>query len=190
MSKILYLVPLVGFTEEEKTRREKLANSFLTQGKNEVVVEDIEEGPISIESSIEEYMCVGGMLKKLVAVQNKYDAAIIGCAGDPGLVPAKELVDIPIIGPLEASLHVASMLGETFTVIPSSVSTISRKLRYYGMEHKLASAEGIHFPCPGNGKEQGRSCQRILKKREKGCRTGQCFMHYHRLYDNRFSSNR
>ena len=163
MSRILYLVPLVGFTKEEKTRRERLANSFLTQEKNEVVVEDIEEGPVSIESSIEEYMCVGGMLKKLVAVQDNYDAAIIGCAGDPGLVPTKELVDIPIIGPLEASLHVASMLGETFTVIPSTFSTISRKLRDYGMEHRLASAEGIHFPVLEMAKNKEEVAKEFLK---------------------------
>jgi len=167
MSRILYLVPLVGFTKEEKTRRERLANSFLTQEKNEVVVEDIEEGPVSIESSIEEYMCVGGMLKKLVAVQDNYDAAIIGCAGDPGLVPAKELVDIPIIGPLEASLHVASMLGETFTVIPSTFSTISRKLRDYGMEHRLASAEGIQFPVLEMAKNKEEVAKEFLKGAKK-----------------------
>lgn len=156
MSRILYLVPLIGFSEEEKTRREKLANSFLTQEKNEVVVEDIDEGPISIESSIEAYMSVGGILKKLVAVQNEYDAAVIGCAGDPGLVPARELVNIPVIGPLEASLHVASMLGETFSVIPSIFPAILRQLRNYGMERKLASVGAIDFPVleMANNKEE------------------------------------
>jgi len=149
MSNILYLVPGVGLSKEEKKRREKLANSFLTQEKNKVVVEDIDEGPISIESSIEEYMSVGGTLKKLVEVQDKYDAIIIGCAGDLGLAPARELAKIPIIGPLESSLCIASMLGEKFsiiTVVDSIVPAISRTLRDYSMDHKCASINVINFP--------------------------------------------
>lgn len=135
--------------DEEKKRRERLANSFLTQEKNEVIVEDVEEGPITIESSIEEYMSVGGMLKKIVEVQSRYDAVIIGCAGDPGLAPARELAEIPIIGPIEASSYVASMLGEKFsiiTVLDSVVPAIWRTLRDYGLDHKCASVRVINFP--------------------------------------------
>jgi len=136
-------------SEKEKKRREKLANSFLTQEKNRVIVEDTDEGPVSIESSVEEYMSVGGILKKLVIVQDKYDAAVIGCAGDPGLTPARELAEIPIIGPIESSFYVASMLGEKFsiiTVLDSIVPAIWRTLRDYGMAHKCASIRVINFP--------------------------------------------
>jgi len=148
MSKILYLVPGVGMPEEEKKRREKLANSFLTQEKNRVFVEAVDEGPISIESSIEEFMSVGGTLKKLVEVQGQYDAVVIGCAGDPGLAPARELADIPIIAPFEASISVASMLGDKFsivTILDSIVPAIWRTLRDYDVDHKCASVRVINF---------------------------------------------
>ncbi|HUV07420.1 MAG TPA: aspartate/glutamate racemase family protein [Spirochaetia bacterium] len=149
MAKILYLVPGVGLSDEEKKRRENLANSFLTQKENRVFVDDVDEGPSSIESSVEEFMSVPGTLKKLVEVQEDYDAMIIGCAGDPGLVPARELARIPVIGPIESSLAVASMLGENFsiiTVLDSIVPAIWHILRAYGLEHKCASVRVVNCP--------------------------------------------
>ena len=149
MAKILYLVPGVGLSVEELERRQGIANSFLTQDKNEVIVEAVDDGPLSIESSIEEAMSIGGILKKLVEVQNRYDAVVLGCAGDPGLAPARELSRIPVIGPIEASFHVAAMLGEKFsmvTVLDSIVPAIWRVLREYGLEHKCASVRVIDYP--------------------------------------------
>jgi allantoin racemase len=149
MASILYLVPGVGLSVEELKRRERVANSFLTQDKNKVVVEAVDEGPLSIESSIEEAMSIGGMLKKLVAVQGRYDAMVIGCAGDPGLAPARELARIPVVGPIEASFHTAALLGEKFsmvTILDSIVPAIWRVLREYGLEHKCASVRVIDYP--------------------------------------------
>src|SRR5207247_4412784 len=34
-----------------------------------------------------------------------YDAVIVGCCYDPGVRVARELVDIPVVGPLEAALN-------------------------------------------------------------------------------------
>jgi len=149
MAKILYLVPGVGLSRDEQKRREGLANSFLTQEKNSVAVEAVDEGPISIESTIEEAMSVGGILKKVAEAQDRYDAIIIGCAGDPGLAAARELSSIPVIGPIEASFHLACLLGESFTmvtVLDSIIPAIWRSLRDYGLEHKCASVRAIDFP--------------------------------------------
>jgi len=46
-----------------------------------------------------------------------YDAVVVGCCYDPGVRVARELVDIPIIGPLEAAMNHASYVGHRFTVI-------------------------------------------------------------------------
>lgn len=167
MSKILYLIPGVGMPEEEMRRREKLANSFLTSNGNKVAVEAVDEGPISIESSVEEAMAVGGILKKLVSVQDRYDAMIIGCAGDPGLAPARELARIPVVGPIEASFHTAAMLGEKFamvTVLDSIVPAIWRVLREYGLEHKCASVRVIDYPVLEMHKDPDGVAQALLRE--------------------------
>jgi len=46
-----------------------------------------------------------------------YDAVIVGCCYDPGVRVARELVDIPVIGPLEASMQMAAYYGHDYVVI-------------------------------------------------------------------------
>jgi allantoin racemase len=45
------------------------------------------------------------------------DAVIVGCCYDPGVRVARELVDIPVIGPLEASMQMAAYYGHDYVVI-------------------------------------------------------------------------
>lgn len=51
------------------------------------------------------------------AEKSGYDAFIIGTAPDPGIREAKTLVDIPVIGYSEVSMHIACMLGTHFSYI-------------------------------------------------------------------------
>ena len=46
-----------------------------------------------------------------------YDAVVVGCCYDPGVRVARELVDIPVVGPLEAAMNHVSYFGHRFTVI-------------------------------------------------------------------------
>ncbi|HUG29940.1 MAG TPA: aspartate/glutamate racemase family protein [Candidatus Limnocylindria bacterium] len=46
-----------------------------------------------------------------------YDAVVVGCCYDPGVKVAREIVDIPVVGPLEAAMNHASYFGHRFTVI-------------------------------------------------------------------------
>jgi len=167
MATILYLVPGVGMSEKEKHRREKLANDFLTNKTNRVIVEDIDEGPKSIESTVEEALTAKGVLKKLAQVQDQYDAVILGCAGDASLIPAREFSKIPIIGPLEASLHVASMLGDNFsiiTVLDSLIPSFWRILRMYGMHDKCVSVRSIEIPVLEINKKKEEVTKRFAKE--------------------------
>jgi allantoin racemase len=41
------------------------------------------------------------------------DGAMVLCSGDPGVAEARTLLDIPVVGPLEASVHLASMYART-----------------------------------------------------------------------------
>jgi allantoin racemase len=49
--------------------------------------------------------------------QNGFDAVIVGCCYDPGVRVARELVDIPVIGPLEAALAFAPYVGHSTVVV-------------------------------------------------------------------------
>ncbi|MFX0053051.1 MAG: Asp/Glu racemase, partial [Candidatus Hermodarchaeota archaeon] len=84
---LLYLSPGAGMSENEIQNRESIANS-ISRPDTDVTVLEVGVGPLSIESAIEEYMAIGPMLEKMREIGNeKYQAIIIGCAGDPGLKP-------------------------------------------------------------------------------------------------------
>src|SRR5687767_6737863 len=45
------------------------------------------------------------------------DGAMVACSGDPGITEARTLVDIPVVGPWEATLHLASSYAYRFGVV-------------------------------------------------------------------------
>ncbi|MFX1533371.1 MAG: aspartate/glutamate racemase family protein [Promethearchaeota archaeon] len=149
---LLYLLPGAGMPEEEIKRRAKIANSITSFG-NKVSVMEVGKGPLSIESSIEEYMAIGPMLQKLLEINNekRYDAIIIGCAGDPGLKPARELLDIPVIGPAESSYLFACMISDRFSILSILHAGVASedgsrvRLREMGLEGRLASVEFVEL---------------------------------------------
>lgn len=73
------------------------------------------------------------------AEKSGYDAFIIGTAPDIGLRDAKSIVDIPVIGYSEASMHIASMLGSRFSYI-GFVNMAERHVenaRIYGLGERI-----------------------------------------------------
>jgi allantoin racemase len=147
VSDILYLMPGKGASKDEMERREKIANTFLTNPKNRIIVDNIGEGPISIESSIEGDLSIEGMARKVIKTRGQYDAIIIGCADDPGLFSLRELMDIPVVGPFESSIAMASLLGEKYsviTILESGFPEIRMILRKYGVDQKCASIRAIN----------------------------------------------
>jgi Asp/Glu/hydantoin racemase len=72
-----------------------------------------------------------------------YDAIIVGCCFDPGVRVAREVVDIPVIGPLEAAVNMASYFGHDYSIVTDARKTatwIADLLRVYGNDR----CRGIH----------------------------------------------
>jgi Asp/Glu/hydantoin racemase len=60
----------------------------------------------------------GAVALEMLAEQHRnVDAAIIAAFGDPGLLAARELFDIPVIGMAEAAMLAACMLGRSFAIV-------------------------------------------------------------------------
>ena len=62
---------------------------------------------------------IGGtiVLEMLAEHHAGSDAAIIAAFGDPGLMAARELFDLPVIGLAEAAMLTACMLGRAFSIV-------------------------------------------------------------------------
>ena len=56
-------------------------------------------------------------LEMLAEHHRSADAAIIAAFGDPGLLGARELFDIPVVGMAEAAMLTACMLGRRFAIV-------------------------------------------------------------------------
>jgi len=134
---------------QELVRREAFLSRHAFEG-TAVEVRETGAGPASVESSVEEYLSVPGLLEAAPRLEAQgFDAIIVGCFGDPGLSPARELVDIPVVGPGEASGHVAAQLGLRFsvlTVVEEVVPSIRRQMRSQGLEGYLADVRAVNVP--------------------------------------------
>ncbi len=73
-----------------------------------------------IASRAEAQIAGAQVLETIATHQANVDAVIIAAFGDPGLVAARELFDLPIIGMAEAAVLTAAMLGDRFAVVTFS----------------------------------------------------------------------
>jgi allantoin racemase len=73
-----------------------------------------------IASRAEAQLAGSTVLEMLAEHRRGYDAAIIAAFGDPGLIAARELFDLPVIGMAEAAMHTACMLGQRFAIVTFS----------------------------------------------------------------------
>ncbi len=150
--RILDILPLVeneevrGMLKERDRIRKQLSDR--TNGMVELDVVTIDGGAVSIESYFDEAINIPYFLHKL-SIAKEYDAVIIDCFGDPGLDAARELLDIPVIGPNHSALHLASQVGGRFSVIsvlPQLEHPIRDLARKYGLENNLVSVRNMNIP--------------------------------------------
>lgn len=57
------------------------------------------------------------------------DAVMVACSGDPGVVEARTVVSIPVVGPMEAALHLACTYGHGIGIVTVADSTWSAYMR-------------------------------------------------------------
>lgn len=151
--KIVYLIPgPMGRSEAgraEVERRGRLLRNYAAP-QTEIGIQDVAEGPASIESMYEEYLSIPAAVRSSVELEQAgWDAIILGCYGDPGLDALRELVSIPVIGPGEATALMAASLGHRFSIITITESVIAfteRLVRNVGVGDKLASVRVVDIP--------------------------------------------
>ncbi|PRC42328.1 Asp/Glu racemase [Mycobacterium sp. ITM-2017-0098] len=89
------------------------------------------DGPPSIENDDDERRSVPGLLAILGAarrrpVDQRPDAYVVACFGDPGLEEARAALDVPVLGIAQAAMHAAALAAGSFSVVTSMSSTIER----------------------------------------------------------------
>lgn len=93
------------------------------------------------------------MLKR----EKDYDAAVIGCVGDPGLDAARTMIDKPVVGLFESDYTMAKFNGSRYSIVTSGnweeISAWHLELRKKGESENIASIRYIDSTVEGTLKE-------------------------------------
>ncbi len=162
-------------TSESMTDHIREALVEIKRSDTELTVVCPDKGPETIESAYDEAFAVPptlDLVKK--ANEDGYDAVILACFSDPGLEPAKEISDIPVIGIEEASLHVAAMLGAKFSVMTPRKQRIPSKREHVhmrGLGHFLASVRSLDLTVAETDADPERTKRRVLEVAQEAVET-------------------
>ncbi len=80
--------------------------------------------------------------------EDGYDAVICGCCYDPAVLTARELVNIPVIGPMEASINLLSYYGRTAVIVTDHVkagSLMKDYVKIYGASERILGFDVINW---------------------------------------------
>lgn len=148
--KIAVIVPNSGMTPEALAERASFLHSVARPG-TEVALFKNQQGPLSIESEAERDEASYHIVEHIRSLASQgFDAFIPWCAADPGVYAAREVVDVPVVGPLHASCLYAALLGYRFTlIIPRADDRpVIRRVRSLGFADHLGTVRQIDRTVP------------------------------------------
>jgi len=113
-------------------------------------VVSLAQGPASVECRYDEAIATPDVLRQVKeAAQEGFDAVIVDCFGDVGVKAAREIAEIPVIGPGESSMLLAVALGQRFsviTVLRNLLPVVYETAEVLGLHRKLASVRYVDIP--------------------------------------------
>lgn len=119
-------------------------------GETRISATNPKNGPVSIESHFDEAISAVGMLDEIRrGADEDVDAYIIACFGDPGLLAARELTAVPVIGIAEAAFHFATLISTRFSVVTTLGRTCiiaEHLLQNYGFSHHCRKVRAAEIP--------------------------------------------
>lgn len=149
-------------------RRRLRALQHLTRQDVKLSMVSLDNGPPSIETEYDEALATPGVIQRTQEVsRRKVEAIVIDCMIDPALPAAREIVNIPVIGPGEASMALASMLSNRWsivTVMKSLIPIFQRRAMTYGFDRRLVSVRSIEIPVLDLQSARQRMEQKLLEE--------------------------
>lgn len=146
MSRICFLNPF-GTDDYDELIAATLRPSL--RAGTEVEIRHLDDCPRNIDYYVPKHLVEVEVLRAVRrADRDGFDALVIGCCYDPALTQARELTDMPVIGPLEASVALARHFGHRFSVVTDhrkAVPELEDLVRRYGLESNCRSVRAIDW---------------------------------------------
>jgi allantoin racemase len=115
----------------------------------EVEFTHLENCPRNIDYYLPKHLMEVEVFREVVRADREgVDAFVIGCCYDPGVAVARELTDMPVVGPLEASVLLSRFFGHRFSVVTDhrkAVPELEDLVRLYGIEANCRSVRAIDW---------------------------------------------
>lgn len=119
------------------------------RGTTEVEIRHLQHAPRNIDFFAGKHLVETEIMKAAIeAEQDGFDAFVIGCCYDPALSQCRELVDIPVIGPMEASVLLSRLFGHSFAIVTDhykAVPELRDMVRRYGVEPNCRAIDAIDW---------------------------------------------
>ncbi len=176
MMKIKVIIPNYGMNRNTLDEREAMLSRSVSEGVK-ISVDCIEEGPAVVQRHTDEINAAVPLIRQGSGAEREgYDAVVVYCFSDVAVSALREHVAIPVIGPGEASLAVASMISNRFLVITTTEVNIPRTYRRLMSSpvarEKMAGIKSLEIgvqglrDCPRKTMENLRSVIRGFQKEE------------------------
>jgi allantoin racemase len=106
-------------------------------------------GPTYVSTPADVALAAGKIVETIAyaAHEEKPDACIIACFGEPGLLEARARFDFPIVGMAEASMLTAMQLGENFAILTLGEhwpAMLRDLVTLYGVQNRCTGIERIN----------------------------------------------
>lgn len=111
-----------------------------------------------------------------LAMERGFDAFLIGNICDPGLREAREFASIPVLGLCESSLHLACMMGSSFSLVTINskfTPRIVENVDKYGLRGRLAAVNRMQVERLldlGAAFEDKAACDRLVAEFDRAAR--------------------
>ena len=167
--KLLILLPVLRNKAIEDGTRKEISVLDLPNLKYEV--RSLPMGPASIESEFDDQIATPWALEEIArAERDGFDAVFVSCMRDVAVRAGREIVRIPVVGPSQTCMAVASTLGDKFgvvTVVKNTVPFFIRKAREHGMTENLAGVRSIEVPVLDLDSRKGEVAEALTAESQK-----------------------
>ena len=163
--KVIAVIPPIRVEDYERERRRRQYQDHAGPGIA-VDVRLLRGGPPLTDREYELFWTTAYMILEAEAAEREGAAAVvIDCTADPGFTQIAEAVNIPVVGALQAGVHLALQLGRSFSVLALDAHwarMIDASLTSCGLGGGKTSTEvvGTHVYQPRRG--------RVMNKSESG----------------------
>ncbi|OYT47217.1 MAG: hydantoin racemase [Desulfurococcales archaeon ex4484_42] len=139
--------------------------------ETEIRVVSLPKGPATVERPEDHAEVIPLVIDVAKKMYRDFDAIIVNCFLDPGVKLLRGIIEKPVIGPCEASLHIASTIGSKLSVITvgkhDTTWMIEDRIKELGFSDRVVSVRGIPLGVMDINKERTTVINYLIEESKK-----------------------